>query len=306
MGTEVEQQRSIAVSARAAFDNEQVALIRATVARNASTAELAMFLELARRYELDPFAGQIYFTKMPGSNGEEGRPAIIVGRDGFLTIANRHSDFEGMTGDVVYENDEFVKTENPDGPGVQHTVTNPGARGACVGAWSIVYRTGRRPIYFFAPLDQYLPTSERKLKYSPWGTQLDVMILKCAQSTALRLAFNITGLIGEEEASAALARDQAPAASFEYAEDEALAIRLAQLFAVLAELRPDEFRPAKVRLILRGRSEDERFALVSELEKKIVDLGGEIPEPVEIEEAQIVTEADVDLTHDDDVQVSEE
>jgi len=304
MSNEVER-RSIAVSARAGFDNEQVALIRATVARNASTAELAMFLELAKRYELDPFAGQIFFTKMPGSNGEEGRPAVIVGRDGFLTIANRHEDFEGMTGDVVYENDEFTKLETTAGPEVQHTVTSPGQRGACVGAWSIVYRTGRRPVYFFAALGQYLPTSEKKLRYSPWGSQLDVMILKCAQSTALRLAFNISGLIGEEEASAVLARDQVPTEAFEYAEDEALAIRLAQLFGVLAELRPDEFRPAKVRLILRGRSEEERFALVPELVQRIVDLGGEVPEPIEIEEAQIVTEADEDLVRDDDVQVSE-
>ena len=95
----------ITAAVREQFAAEQVNLIRATVARDASDAELAMFLELCARYRLDPFAGQIYCAKMRSENGEGGRVQIIVGRDGFLKIAKDHQDFEGFDSDVVREND---------------------------------------------------------------------------------------------------------------------------------------------------------------------------------------------------------
>lgn len=284
------------------MDPEQVALIRATVARDASPAELAMFLELCRRYELDPFTGQIYFTKMPGSNGEGGRPAIIVGRDGFLTIANRHPDFEGFDSDVVRKGDSFRFSRDENGhPKVQHTYDAAAAedRGEIVGAWCIVYRAGRRPRYFFAHYGEYVPTNERKLRYSPWGNQPSVMIEKCAISTALRLAFNITGLIGEEEAANVLTREASAVESFEYADDPRLALRLAELFAALAELLPEDYRPAKIRLLLRGKSEDEKAAMVPELEAAIREAGGEVPvEVVEAEAAEVVDA-------DDEIEVAE-
>lgn len=309
---EIERRDSgVGVAVRKQYDPSQVALIKDTVARGASDAELAMFLELSKRYELDPFAGQIWFTKMPGSNGESGRPAIIVGRDGFLTIANRHPDFEGFDSDVVRKNDTFRMERGPNNePVVTHTYSGgTDERGDIVGAWCIVYRTGRRPRYFFAPYDEYVPKNERKLRYSPWGTQPSVMIEKCAITTALRLAFNITGLIGEEEASNVLLRDQSPTENFEYAEDPWLAARLASLFEAANELKEGAFRPAKIRLMLRGKTDAERLQVADELCAWIEQHGGVVPEPPEQasaepeegeQEAEVIVPEDEDVMHPPD------
>lgn len=274
----VREQAPLERAARERWSPYQRELIRKTVARDANDAEFEMFLELALRYRLDPFARQIFCAKMRGEDGGGGTVAIMVGRDGFLKIANDTDEFEGMQGDCVYEEDEFVKEETPKGPSVTHTVKTPAARGNLVGAWAIVHRRGRFPTYFFAYRDQYRPTSERKLKYSPWGAQEDVMMLKCAQSTGLRLAFNITGLIGAEEASAKVV-DAVTTADIDYGDDAWLAARIADLVEAANAVRPSAFLPGRVRLMVNGKTEGERREFAAQLEEFIVKNGGEVPEP---------------------------
>ncbi len=276
--------RSIGERAREVFNEQQVALIRNTVAKDASPAELAMFLELCARYELDPFAGQIYCAKMGGRDGESGRMTIIVGRDGFLRIAERHADYEGFDSDVVREKDSFRFERGEDGrPIARHDYggATHKQRGALVGAWAIVYRHGRRPRSFYAPIEEYRPTNEKKLKFSPWGAQESLMLDKCAITTALRLAFSISGLVGEEEASRQLTK--APAEELTLAEDPELAARLTRLFAEATALQADAWRPAKVRLLLRGKTDEERALVADDVEQWIA---AHQAETVEVEEAE--------------------
>src|SRR5215475_11608318 len=96
--------------ARFAFDNEQLALMKRTVARGADDNAFLLFLELVGRYKLDPFAGQCYLAKMPGKDGEPPKWQTLVSRDGFLSVANRHDDFGGMEGDVIYASDVIART----------------------------------------------------------------------------------------------------------------------------------------------------------------------------------------------------
>lgn len=287
--------RSIAERVRGDFDQQQVDLIRATVAKDANDAELAMFLELCRRYELDPFAGQIYCAKMPGKDGGSGRISIIVGRDGFLTIAERHPDFEGFDSDVVRATDTFsVRRDDTGLPVVQHSYEGTQeTRGRVVGAWCIAYRTGRRPRYFYAPVEEYMPTSEAKLKYSPWSVQQSVMMEKCAITTALRMAFNISGLIGEEEASRQLAGDIVePDLTREFTQDAWLNQRLVDLFATANALRRDSFRPKKQRLLTGGKTDGELRQVAAEMEAWITERGGEVPEtPVEAEAEEVTSDS---------------
>lgn len=292
---------SVEVAARFGFGPEQSNAIRATVARECNDAEFVMLLELAARYQLDPFARHIWAAKFQGPSGPA---SIVVGRDGYLAIAEKYDDYRGMDGDVVRKNDTFKKSTGPDGPVIVHEYgEHADGRGRVIGAWAIVYRNGHRPSYFYAPIEDYKP-SGRKLEVSPWSRQESVMMLKCAQSTALRLAFNISGFVPAEEAGLSSASDvplngggditgaaTEDPDSFDWGEDEKLAERLKRLIETANETRQGAFRPAKVRALLRDKTHHERLLLAAEIEEFIRARGGEVPvEEEEIPDAEIVPE----------------
>lgn len=279
---------SIGQRSRHLFDDAQMKLIQQTVAKDCSPQELKMFLELCGRYELDPFAKEIYAAKMGSRDGAGGSVAIIVGRDGLLKIAQRTGEFEGIVGDVVREQDEFTKEAGEPLP--KHVVKGhalpkgddgkwpEGSRGEIVGAWAAAYRRGHKhPTYFYAPLSEYLPTSEGKLKHSPWGAQKSAMILKCAESMCLRKAFSITGVVGEEEMSRALARDAEDAALTDWGTEPTIAAWLPLLFAAANEVREDAYRPAKIRMMLRSLDDEGREQLAEDIVAYLTSNGADVP-----------------------------
>ncbi len=246
-------------AARKMFSEDQVLAVKQTVAKGCTDAELVLFLEICARYQLDPFAGQVWAANMGGSgNGL----TIMVGRDGYLAYASRNTHFTGLTGDVVHENDSFSvsweTTASGAFPNVSHVYPPDTPRGAIVGAWSIAYRDDRAPTYFFAPIGEY--KKEYKKTSGPWGKQVSAMVLKCAQSTVLRLAFNISGTTPADEGP--ITRDGTvingePVVPVHeepnWGEDEALAAKLQSLFASANDLRLGAFPPAKIKLVLADR-----------------------------------------------------
>ena len=271
--------------ARRNYAREQIELIKQTVAEGATDAELDLFLELAARYELDPFAGHIWCARMRGENGSAGKMVVLIGRDGMLVLARRHSDFRGIRGNVVHEHDHFEVEEGEETVKVKHKIGHPKERGAIVGAWALVNREGQSPIYFFANLDEYMPTHS-KVDRTPWGKHRSAMILKCAQSTALRFAFSITGLIGAEEISSRLADSklaehdaEAATGEIEWGDDPEVAQRLAELFAAANATVEHSYRPRKMQAMLSGKTEGERRQIVLDLERFIEQNGGTVPEP---------------------------
>lgn len=285
---------SIGTRARGLFDPEQVRLIKATVAKDCSDAELGLFLELCARYELDPFCKEIYAAKMGGKNGSSGSVVTIVGRDGLLKIAGRTGEFNGIVGDVVHAGDSFTKSSASEMPDHSYTLGGVGKdgkpveRGQIIGAWAVAYREGRKATYFFAPLNEYFPKSDAKAAYSPWSSQVSAMILKCAESMALRKAFSITGLVGEDEMGPALAREAAVQEMIEWGDDRSLAAWLPKLFEAANAARDDAYRPAKIRTLLRGRSDEDREVLANQLVAQIVEWGGEVPTRLSEEELDAV------------------
>lgn len=256
---------------RGDFEEPQMKLIKATVAKDANDGELLMFLEICARYGLDPFAKQIWCAKMGGSSGPV---TIMVSRDGLLEIANRPgTGFEGMDGDVVRENDDFEKFHGPDGVAIKHTVTDGSTkgRGEILGAWAVVHRRGRRPTYFYAPFEQY----KREGK-TPWAKQTDAMILKVAESMALRKAFSISGVVGEDEMTPQLltARGEATSPSIEWPEDKGLADELKMAFNALGHTK------AKQRLLVNGKSEEE-------LRELLITLNAEADKDAEAVEGEV-------------------
>lgn len=271
--------RAITSPARALFAPDQVGAIRRTVAKDCDDNEFVMFLELAARYGLDPFARQIWAAKMGGQNGPV---TIFVGRDGLLSIAERHEDYEGMEGDVVREGDTLERTA----AGVVHTYVRSYAKPTgespprpaerrIVGAWARVHRRGRRPTFFYAPISEYKPTG-RRLEVSPWSRQESAMILKCAESMALRKAFSVSGLVPEEETRANRVDLTAVGDEPDWGEG-ALGEWLEALAAEANRVDPGSHRPARMAMLLRGATDFEREALATSLSEFVAERGGEVP-----------------------------
>jgi len=165
------------------FTEKEIETIRNTVASNANTHELNMFLSIAKRYGLDPFNKEIFFWKY------KGQVNIMTSRDGYLKIADRHPQFDGLVSDVVREHDSFKRIS--DGINHEYGGTN---RGKLIGAYALVYRKDRKyPVYVFAPFEEYNADSK------VWRQYPSAMILKVAESMALKRAFTVSGLVSREE-----------------------------------------------------------------------------------------------------------
>lgn len=266
--------------ARFAFDNEQLALMKRTVARGADDNAFLLFLELMGRYELDPFAGHAYLAKMPGKDGEPPSFKTIISRDGLLAIANRYDSFDGTEGDVIYATDKIARTAD----GFTHTYEEIAAgdrmTGNIVGAWARCFRAGRRPTFFLAKFASY------KRSNKVWGSYPDAMILKVAESMTLRKQFSITGLIPEDEVGArydeqlggVVEAEQVTAGQEpDWGPDPDLAQRLQIAFAEANRVRPGSFLPQKIRLQLAGVDQLKRTQILQSVTDFVLSNGGSIP-----------------------------
>lgn len=167
----------------AAFNPEQVELIKRTVAKGATNDELSMFMYLANRYELDPFAKEIWFIKR-GSD-----PTIMTSRDGYLKIAQANPDYLGLISFAVCEGDHFeIDAAN-------YSVTHKFGtkRGNILGAWARCDRKGRSPQICFVPYKEYAATGP------VWKQYPSAMIQKVAEVFVLKRQFGISGLVTREE-----------------------------------------------------------------------------------------------------------
>lgn len=288
---------------------QRLALIKNTVAKDASVAEVGMFLELAAKYDLDPFAKEVWCVKGKNEDGGTGRLLIMVGRDGLRKIAKRagiHID-----GDVVHAKDGFEIVRSPNGNRtVTHTWGNPAARGDIIGAWAECRAGGPegQPLgFFYAELDEYMPTNARKLQYSPWGSQKSVMILAAAERQALRQATPLSGLLVEGEADRNLELEaggtgtapadlQATVAEHIHAE---LQDRAMEVLTTINELAPNSWGPGKIEMVFKDKTTYAQSAELGGLEQQVEELraGAAAAEPAparegareaEIAEAEIV------------------
>ena len=172
------------------FTPKEIETIRRTVAEKATDDEFRMFMHLAKSYGLNPFNGEIFFWKM------NGKPTIMTSRDGYLKIADRHPSYDGLVSDVVRENDLFKRKQD----GIVHEYGSD--RGFIIGAYALVYRDDRSyPTYMFAPFEEYNAGTR------VWAQYPSAMILKVAESMALKRAFTVSGLVTREEMDVINSRD---------------------------------------------------------------------------------------------------
>lgn len=253
---------SILSPARYGFDPAQVRAIKSTVAKDCSDAELVMFLEVCARYGLDPFAKQAYAAKMGG-----GGVSIIVSRDGLLAHAHKQPDFVRLDCDVVRKGDVFEVAFVNGERQVKHSYGDPTARGEVIGAWAMVERRDHGSTYFYAPLEEY------KRSGPIWQKHPSAMILKVAESYALRKAYSISGIVGEAEVDVPrnmttpppVVRQQGP----DFGDNPELASALREALDRVREIAPDKWRPAKVNALLHDASDEQRKDLLAEIRADI-------------------------------------
>ncbi len=167
------------------FTQDKVALIKATVAKDATDLELQFFVEQCKRTGLDPITRQIYFIKNP----KDGKVQIQTSIDGFRLVAERSGLYEGQTAPQWCGSDGVWKD-------VWLAKTPPAA--CKVG----VFKKGfREALVAVAIFDEYCQRNYKGELSFMWAKMPGLMIAKVAESLALRKAFpnDLSGLYTQEE-----------------------------------------------------------------------------------------------------------
>ena len=177
------------------FSQDQLALLKTTIAKGTDDNQFALFCEVAQRTGLNPFAKQIYAVIRNTKDGDKWVKTMTIqtGVDGYRLIAQRTGEYAGQRGPQWCGEDAAWRD-------VWLAKTPPSA--ARVG----VFRTGFvEPVWGVATLSSYQQTDKEGKPSGLWRSMPDVMIAKCAEVLALRKAFpqELSGLYADEEMSQA-------------------------------------------------------------------------------------------------------
>jgi phage recombination protein Bet len=157
------------------WTDDQIALIKRTIAKGATDDEFAMFLHYCKTSGLDPLRKQAHFQVRVDKQGER-NVIMMAGIDGMRARAESMPDFLGVSSGAVYEQDHL---EIDLGQGiVKHTITFP-RQGKIIGAWARVCRKNRTPYVHWLAAAEY--------KGSYMARQMPgLMLEKTAEAQALR------------------------------------------------------------------------------------------------------------------------
>lgn len=205
--------------ADAVFAPSALALIRRTVASDCNEDEFNLFVHMARALKLDPLRRQIYAFVFSKDKPEKRRMSIIVGIDGFRSIADRTGNYRPDENEPSYVYDDAAKGPlNPAGL-VRATVR---VHKFSHGQWFPAAATAKWDEY--APIkeewawdgaqNKRVPTGVMTLDTTGnWGKMPELMLAKVAEALALRKAWpdDFSNVYAAEEVDRARALDATPA-----------------------------------------------------------------------------------------------
>lgn len=176
------------------FNDDQIELLKKTIAKGASDDELSLFVNQCKRTGLDPFTRQIYFMKDKG-----GKVTIVTSIDGFRLIADRSNKYQGQREPLWC---------GADGVWTDVWLSDQPPKAAKVGVWKEGFK---EPTYAIAIFEEYCgrygyDDSYGKYKKGDltfmWQKMPALMIAKVAEALALRKAFpnDLSGIYSTEEA----------------------------------------------------------------------------------------------------------
>ncbi|GAA3172941.1 phage recombination protein Bet [Nonomuraea salmonea] len=172
-------------------DQQRAVLYAMGVERYCPKAELAAFLHLCQRRRLDPFLKQVYLI---GRTGRDGRrkytPQTSI--DAFRLIAHRAAQKAGTS--YGYEPTVYVDW---DGTKYEEWIFD---RPPAAVKWTVVRADGMR-FYAQARYRAYLQLSRDGSPTATWERMPDVMLGKCAEALALRMAWpeDLGGIYTDDE-----------------------------------------------------------------------------------------------------------
>lgn len=145
----------------AKYDSKQIQLIHDLYAKDTTKEEFELYLYTANKFGLDPLLKQIWCVKFKNEKAQ-----IYAGRDGFLEVAHRSGQFNGIKSGMKDERTAFAEVYRKD-------MENP----------------------FYVEVDM----AEYSTGMALWKSKPKTMLIKVAESQALRKAFSISGIYSPEE-----------------------------------------------------------------------------------------------------------
>lgn len=171
------------------LSNEQkIQAIRDTVAKGANESEFTMFMQLANRYQLDPFLKEIWFIKYGNNN-----PTIMVSRDGLRNFAMRQEGWIGMMSQEVRQGDTFKF--NPISGEIHHEIGD--GTGLITKCYCIIKRQDKDDHIEIIDFKEYYDALSSKNPV--WKSHPSAMGKKTVEVLALKKCYTITGLYAPEE-----------------------------------------------------------------------------------------------------------
>ena len=165
------------------WTQEQMDLIKKTVAHGTTEDEFRMFLHYCEKSGLDPLRKQAHcivreWTKKDGKTHRDVN--MMTGIDGFRARAELMPDYLGCQSAVVYDSDEFAIDYGT--ASVQHIVKFPRPNDAkIIGAWCIVNRRHRSQYIHWVPWQELYDGRSPTHQKMP-----EIMAKKTSEAQALR------------------------------------------------------------------------------------------------------------------------